>query len=125
MEKIKYHNFKELIVWQRSKEFVKHLFLLWESVNTNYSALYNQIMRSALSIPSNIAEGCGRGTDKQLSHFLNIAYGSSCELETQLIIAFELQFLEMTKKDEILNELNAIQKMIIGLQKSFLQKSEY
>ncbi|MEZ4896987.1 MAG: four helix bundle protein [Saprospiraceae bacterium] len=121
MEKMKYHNFKDLVVWQRSKELVKVLFLIWESLDTKFSVLYTQTMKSALSIPSNIAEGCGRGSEKQLSFFLNVAHGSACELETQLIIAFELHFLNNEKKSEILTEVNAIQKMIIGLLKSLKQ----
>ena len=112
------HNFKELIVWKKSKDFVKLLFEQFQTFDTKYSVLYKQIMRSALSIPSNIAEGAGRNSNKQFNQFLNIAYGSSCELETQLIIAHELGILEELNFKEISKLLEEIQKMLYKLIKS-------
>lgn len=78
--------------------------------------------RCAVSIPSNIAEGSGRGTDKQFIYFLNVALGSSYELETQIIISFELNLISSSKKAELIKDVNQISKMIYGLRKSYKDK---
>jgi len=74
--------------------------------------------RSAISIPSNIAEGCGRKTNKDFYQFLNIALGPSFELETQLIIAKEFDYIDQDQLDDTSKLIIEIQKMIYGLQKS-------
>ena len=74
--------------------------------------------RSAVSIPSNIAEGCGRKSNKELYQFLNIALGSLFELETQIIIAKEFKYITIEKAESICDMIIKIQKMISGLQKS-------
>ncbi|WP_417611300.1 four helix bundle protein [Owenweeksia hongkongensis] len=89
------HNFKELKIWQKSMELVSDVYQA--SLNMPKSQQYSlvdQIQRSAVSIPSNIAEGSGRGTNNEFVRFLNISNGSCCELETQLLIAQNLNFLE-------------------------------
>ncbi len=77
--------------------------------------LKSQINHCSVSIPSNIAEGSGRGTNKDFNRFLDISLGSSYELETQLILAKDLFNAE---SNEIIKELNELQKMIIGFKKS-------
>lgn len=84
-------SYKDLIVWQKSIQLVKEVYRL----TTNFPkdeiyGLSSQMKRAAISIPSNIAEGYSRKGIKEYSHFLHIAYGSSTELETQIIIAKEL-----------------------------------
>jgi len=82
------HNFKELKVWKAGIEICKTIFVLTRSFpGEEKFGLISQMTRSAVSIPSNIAEGCGRKSNKELHQFLNIALGSSFELETQIIIA--------------------------------------
>lgn len=77
------HNFKELKVWKTGIEVSKMIFQLTRSFPSEEKyGLISQMIRSAISIPSNIAEGCGRKSDKELYQFLNIALGSSFELET-------------------------------------------
>lgn len=71
----------------------------------------SQISRSVISIPSNIAEGC-RGSNKELVQFLNIALGSSFELETQVEIAKNIGFINETKFETIIKEINTLQKQI-------------
>ncbi len=83
-------------------------------------ALTQQIRRCAVSIPSNIAEGCGRGTDPQLVQFLDVAHGSACELETQLYLAFDLNYLQKPLLMSTINEVNEIQKMILGFRSTLL-----
>lgn len=87
-------------------------------------ALTSQIRRSAISIPSNIAEGCGRKSDKELSHFLSISLGSCFELETQIELASMLNFIDQSHKQALVNELTEIQKMISGFTKKTRTESE-
>lgn len=88
------HNFRELKIWQRSKELVKHVYAATkEFPNEERYTLAREIRRSAISVPSNIAEECGRDSDKELARFLDIATGSAYELETQLEIAIDQDFI--------------------------------
>lgn len=115
------HNFKELKIWQDSKNLVIDIY----GSTSNFPkeemfGLTNQIRRSAVSIPSNIAEGCGRSTDKDLIRFLDIANGSSFELETQLIIAKELNFLPEKDFLSLDEKLTQIQKMNYGFRNNLI-----
>lgn len=110
------HNFKDLNVWKKSRQLVKEVYIVTTAFpNEEKFGLNSQIRRSAISIPSNIAEGCGRKTQKDFCRFLYIAQGSSFEFETQLILSFDLGFID----DEVFNNtvirLNEIQKMLNGL----------
>ena len=71
-----------------------------------------------VSVSSNIAEGAGRNTKGEFNQFLGIAYGSICELETQLIIAEKLSFIKKNELEKLENEIIEIQKMIYNLKKS-------
>lgn len=96
-------SYKELVVWNRSIQLVKEIYLLTEHFpKDELYALTSQMKRSAISIPSNIAEGYGRKTTKEYIQFCTIAYGSGLELETQLIIAKDLEFAnqKMFQKSE-------------------------
>jgi four helix bundle protein len=80
--------------------------------------LTNQINRCVVSIVSNIAEGAGRNSDKEFNNFLGIALGSTCELETQLIISNRLGYLNESELNEQILQIEEIQKMIVGLKKN-------
>jgi len=112
------NNFKELKVWQKAVDFS---VLIYESANKfppkEQFGIISQITRCAVSIPSNIAEGAGRNTKKNFGHFLGIALGSYFEIETQLIIANKIGYLNDIIFEKLNNEVNEIQKMIRGLQK--------
>lgn len=109
-------DFKKLLVWQKSIQLVKIVYQVTsEFPQIETYGLISQIQRAAISIPSNIAEGSGRGS-KEFLHFLNIAKGSAFEIETQFIIADELGFITKGKFDEINPMIIEIQKMISGLQ---------
>jgi len=109
--------FKELKVWQKSVELVSRIYVNSKSFPKDEKyGLTSQIRRSAVSIPSNIAEGCGRRTAKDFGNFLSIALGSAFELETQLIIAKNLNYLAEDNFKEFESELQHIQNMIIKLQ---------
>ncbi len=109
------HNFKNLKIWQKSRLLVKEVFLLTRDFPIEEKfGLVSQILRSAYSIPSNIAEGSGRTTNKEFARFLDIALGSAFELETQLILASDIDYLSENKLQEIQNLLQEIQKMIFS-----------
>jgi len=113
------NKFKELKVWQKAIQLItENYFQTSKFPKDEMYGITSQIRRCAVSIPSNIAEGAGRKTKKDFSHFLNIAKGSSFELETQLIISKELEFLKLADFEILYSELDEIQKMITGLQKS-------
>ena len=78
----------------------------------------SQLRRAAVSIPSNIAEGAARTSRKEFHKFLSIALGSASELETQLIISRNLNYLTIENSESLINELITIQKMIQGLMKN-------
>lgn len=107
------HNFKNLKIWQSSRQLVKEVFLLTRDFPTEEKfGLVSQILRCAYSIPSNIAEGSSRSTNKEFARFLDIALGSAFELETQLILASDINYLSEDKLNEIQVLLQEIQKMI-------------
>ena len=111
-------NFKNLIVWQKSMELAKNIYDITNSFpNSEIYGLTSQIRRSAISIPSNIAEGAGR-SKKEMSHFLTIAIGSSFELETQLILSKDIDYINEQLFSQINANLDEVQKMLFGLQKS-------
>jgi len=117
----KSHNFRELHVWKRARAFVAVVYEVTKVFpKEEMFALTQQIRRCAVSIPSNIAEGCGRGTDPQLVQFLDVAHGSACELETQLYLAFDLNYLQKPLLMSTINEVNEIQKMILGFRSTLL-----
>jgi four helix bundle protein len=117
------HNFKDLNVWKKSLQLVKEVYIITAKYPKEEKfGLTSQIRRSAISIPSNIAEGCGRKTQKDFCNFLYIAQGSSFEFETQLILSFELGFIEEKVFENTVSKLNEIQKMLNGLINSIENK---
>ena len=112
------HNFKELLVWKKSIDLVKLVYQILSLLPSEERfGLVSQMNRSSVSIPSNIAEGSGRTSDKEFLHFLNIAISSSYELETQLIISNEIFGFDCS---ECINKVVEVQKMISGFKKSLL-----
>ena len=112
-------DFKSLKVWQKGINLVVEIYK--STKNFPQEELYgltSQMRRSSVLIPSNIAEGSGRSSDKDFHRFLEISLGSSFELETQLIIAHELEFITDDNFIDISNKVHKIQKMITGLKKS-------
>ncbi len=113
----------KLKIWDQSIQLVTKIYKLTESFpNHELYGLISQIRRSAVSIPSNIAEGAARNSTKEYINFLSIAQGSCSELETQLIIAKNLGYSSGVEK--ILGELNEISMMITGLRKSLYKKNQ-
>ncbi len=109
-------DFETLNIWKSGIAIVKEVYRLAKflPVEEKYG-LRSQICRSAISIPSNIAEGCSRSSQIDFKRFLEIALGSSFELETQLIIIEELSIISAKDIKEIWSQLTKEQKMINGL----------
>ena len=106
-------NFRELTIWKEGKDIVKSVYKLSQELPKEETyGLKSQIQRAAVSIPSNIAEGCSRSSDKDFKRFLEIAQGSAFELETQIIIIDELSFIPDYDFKEFYAVLNKLQKMI-------------
>lgn len=111
------HRFKNLKVWQLSMSLVEEIYKTTKCFPVEEKfGLISQINRSSISIASNIAEGAGRGSNKEFNNFLSIALGSSFELETQLILSTKLEFMEENSFKDLISKIEEIQKMIIGLQ---------
>lgn len=105
---------KDLEVWKKSMELGKTVYSFTKSFpKDELYGMVSQMRRAAVSVPSNIAEGAARSTKKEFVQFLYIARGSLSELETQIIFANQLGYLEST--EEYLNLIVEIRKLILGL----------
>ena len=113
------HNFRELKIWKMGIEISKLIFQITRTFPSEerYS-LTSQLTRCAISIPSNIAEGCGRKSNKELNQFLSISLGSAFELETQIILAYEFGYIDHVTYEKTIVQIHEVQKMISGLQRS-------
>lgn len=113
------HNFKELKIWQKGRSIVKEIYLTVSNFPPEEKfALTSQMKRAVISIPSNIAEGAGRKTDKDFLRFLDIANGSAFELETHLYLAFDLDFIDEETLNNLIINIEEIEKMIYGFKKT-------
>jgi len=115
-----YQSFEDLEVWQRGCRLTVDTFKAFAECK-NFS-FRDQIQRSALSVPSNVAEGSERGSTKDFAHFLNIAKGSCGELRTQLYIARKLDFLAKNVFEALIKESKELSKMLEGLRRSMLSR---
>ncbi len=106
-------NFKELLIWQRSHNLVLDIYSLTKSFpKDELFGLTSQMRRSSASISTNIAEGCGRNSDAEMSRFLVIAQGSAAELEYQIILSKDLSYISLETFNKLTLELTEIRKMI-------------
>ena len=109
-----YH--KDLEAWKKSIEFVSKIYKITQTFPVDEKfGLSSQMRRAAVSIPSNIAEGCARNSDKDSIRFFDIAYGSLAELETQLIISEQLGYI--TNLDNLFEDINDLFKLLSGLKR--------
>jgi four helix bundle protein len=112
-------NFRKLIVWNKAKELAVKIYDLAKNQSLSKDfGLKDQIQRASVSIPANIAEGDELGTDKQSIRHFYIAKGSSAELQTLLIIANEIGYIENQLTNELLNECNIISVMLAKIIKA-------
>jgi four helix bundle protein len=116
------HNFKNLKVWQKAMDLTDMTFEFCKDipVNERYN-LIDQINRCSCSVPSNIAEGSGKNTNKHFAEFLSIAISSSFELETQLLICERRNYGSVDKLKDCLELLSEVQRMIFSFREHILK----
>mgnify|MGYP003563252737 CR=1 FL=1 len=116
-------NYKELKVWQKSYAFCICIYQATGKFPAEERyGLTSQIRRSAVSIPSNIAEGYGRKTTADYIRFLYIAYGSLCELETQVFLAGDLNYTTVGNLEGLITNISEIERMLKALIRSLEEK---
>ena len=122
MEEI-FFTFETLDVYNKARKLVKDIYLLLEVFPTfeKYS-LCDQIRRSAISVPSNLAEGSGRFSMKERVHFIEISYGSLMELYCQLSIANDLGYFSAEEQKKLKIQIDEIARMLYGLRTSLINK---
>lgn len=109
-------SYRDLLVWQKAIHLVDEIYTITENFPAKENfGLISQIRRSAVSIPSNIAEGQGRNAQKDFLRFLNIAVGSLAELDTQIEIALRQKMLTKEQANFIFGQMLEIRKMLFGL----------
>ena len=107
---------KDLRVWRQSVELVTSLYVMTKTFpKDELFGLVSQIRRAAVSVPSNIAEGYARGTDKEKLHFLRISSGSLSEVETQLLLSLNLGYIAQDTHDALSESLTAVWKQLNAL----------
>jgi four helix bundle protein len=112
-------NFRSLQVWQKSIDLAVIIYKVTSKFpKDELYGITSQMRRCSVSISSNIAEGAGRNSKQDFRRFLNIAYSSACELETQLIISNKLKYVTGKQNKMIFNLIEEIQKMLYGLTKT-------
>jgi len=106
-------NFRDLKVWSKSHQLTLAVYQATRTFpKDELYGLTSQIRRSCSSIPANIAEGCGRGSDPELARFLQIAMGSACELEYHLLLTFDLQILVEDTYETLAAEVIDVKRML-------------
>lgn len=115
-------DFKKYDIWIHSMTLVRIVYKALETIPTSEKyGLVSQVGRCVISIPSNIAEGSGRKSEKEFARFIEIALGSSFELETQLIISKDLGFITNDVSEKIMTKLISVQKRLNGFRSTLLK----
>lgn len=116
--------FQKLETYQLSKEFVKEIYTLINTFpDTERFALCNQIRRAAVSIPSNVAEGVSRKSDKEKAHFIEISYGSLMEVLCQMEISKELGYLTESQFENVEIMTEKLSKLLVSLRYKYLTRN--
>jgi four helix bundle protein len=115
-----FKSYQDLAVWKRAMKLTKEVYQVTRSFPSDERfGLTNQIRRAAVSIPSNLAEGHARAGAPEFARFISISMGSVADLETQLMLARELEYGDPEALEKTLHDLNEIGKMLRGLAKAF------
>ena len=116
-------NYIDLEVWKKTRELVKLIYKLTNSFpKDELNGLTNQVRRSAISVPSNIAEGCGRQSSKETIHFLYISKGSLYELETQVLLSYDIGYITKVNSDNTIIKITVCKKLLNGFIKYYKSK---
>ena len=106
-------DYKELLVWQKSRVLAKQVYTVTQKFPKEETfGLTNQLRRAVVSIPSNIAEGYNRYSNKEYIHFLKIAKGSAAEVETQIILAMDFKYISVEEGNRILAQVGEILRIL-------------
>jgi four helix bundle protein len=112
-------DFRQLIVWEKSHQLALAVYKATkEFPKEELYGLTSQMRRAAMSIPTNIAEGCGRNTDAEFARFLQIAMGSASETEYQLLLSHDLGFLNKEQYDRLNLDVTEVKRMLASLLKT-------
>lgn len=116
-------SYHDLEVWKRSRKLVKIIYQATESFpKSEMFGLTSQMRRAAVSIPSNIAEGFSRHGTKDYISFISICIGSAAELETQVLLGCDLEYLQLHQMDDVLKEITQLHKMLHNMRRSLKSK---
>lgn len=111
-------DFKELKVWQKAHEMTLSLYKISESFPKEEAfGLTSQIKRAAVSVPANIAEGCGKDSSAELARFMQISAGSTSELEYHVLLAHDLGFIDSKTHQELSSRIIEVRKMLYAFLK--------
>lgn len=114
-------NFKKYDIWKLSHELVLTIYEITKTFPQNEQyGIVSQLRRAATSIPTNISEGCGRGSDKEFNHFLNVALGSAFETEYLLILAKDLKYMKEDVFQNLEEKINTIKSKIYKLKEKLV-----
>ena len=118
-------DFKNLQIWELGHRLTLDVYSLTETFpKSEMFGLTSQLRRAIASIPTNIAEGCGRRSKLDTAHFIQIAIGSLCEAEYEIILAHDLKYINDTAAQDITNRLNELRKKMIRFSESLRQNVE-
>jgi len=116
-------NYKELKVWQKSYQLCLEVYRITRGFPAEEKyGLTSQIRRAAVSVPSIIAEGYGRKTTREYVRSLYLAYGSNCELETQILLSNDLGYMKAQEKEKLQENIEEVERMLKALIKSLENK---
>ncbi len=119
-----FKSYRDLEVWQKAMALAQEIYRGTARFPSDEKfGLVSQMRRAAVSIPSNLAEGHARTGEREFLHFVSIALGSTAELETQVLLSCNLGFLPEEDKEDLLNQLGSIGRMLRGLQRSLKNRS--
>lgn len=109
-------SYTELEAWKKARGLVKHIYLCTQSFpKEELYALTSQMRRASISVPSNIAEGLGRNFEKETMQFLHIAKGSLYEVETQIYLAYDLNYVNLENLNDSLTKIEECRRLLAGL----------
>ena len=118
------HNYRDLVAWQKAMNLARAIYRITKSFPAEERyALTSQIQRAVTSIPTNIAEGSGRATRKELVHFLTYSLGSAYEVETELVLAHDFGYVIDDDFNRIQENVIEVQKLIYALIKKYKELS--
>ncbi len=121
----KVESYRDLEVWKQTKDLVTNIYRVTKTFPKDEQfGLVNQLRRAAISIPSNIAEGCGRNHFKDSTQFFFISRGSLYEVETQIIIAFDLGYLTESEQAGIIDKIKSCKRLLNGFINYFQNRGD-